>query len=142
MSRRIWIHFPIFTIHGTFIFWWFLLYIMILNKSENSFLFLARHYLNMINELTHRVSRFPQRKWIMIIEAQTSDKRVKLFWLIFERKNWNEYSKEIEYKLNIHLDLASCALACCVFASCGQISVLYEVSPNHYIYSTLQVAFC
>ena len=60
----------------------------------------------MINELTHRVSRFPQRKWIMIIEAQTSDKliciqtqHVKLFRLIFERKNWNEYSKEIEYKL-------------------------------------------
>ena len=35
----------------------------------------------------------------------------------------------------LHLDLASCALA-----SCGQISVLQEISPNHYIYSTLQVA--
>ena len=39
----------------------------------------------------------------------------------------------------IHFDLASFALA-----SCGQISTVLESSPgpNHYIYSTLHVAFC
>ena len=48
------------------------------------------------------------------------------------RNEADSATNEFHAYLGIHLDLACC----------GQISVLCEVSPNHYVYSTLQVAFC